>query len=228
MADESLREHPLVYQARCEGSTVLLRLTGDDVSGLGLCHGMGAEPVVNVQDGRGMALPVFGPLWIEGRPANGPWLRTWKVSPPLAPAVPPWPPQPPEPRADWAERHFSGWNILNMRDEWLGQDQLRMFRTWVHLDEAMDVVLECPGDGPLAAWVDQDRVLADSTMVDQFGPARVSGVLSLGRGIHALTMAFHNRGGEAYGCGARLCRRDRTELVKGLALPRECPCPGSP
>lgn len=222
LADANLKEFPLVYQVRHQGPSTYLRLTNDDVLGLGVFHGLDCNPACNSLDGRGMPLPVFGPLAIENMPARSPWFRHWRISPALETA-------PRDPalldHQAWQERYIEGWNVVNLHDEWSRTEELRVFRTWIQVPAPMPCKLEVVADGPVQAWLDRDPVLDDPRPLRDFGESRMSSVLDLGATSYCLTVMMSNRGGQAYGFAARLLRTDIAFLGEGDRVPLECTCP---
>lgn len=64
---------PCIHKTTLHGDTARLHFHGGTTlpAGAQLCHGHGRAPVCTITDGRGCALPVFGPQPIEGRKTSG-------------------------------------------------------------------------------------------------------------------------------------------------------------
>jgi hypothetical protein len=189
------------------------------LAGVSVFHGLDAEPKINTYDGRGMVLPVFGPLAIEGLPPVSAWFRSWIISPPLSydlGNLVPGAADESKPR-----RRFNGWNVINLKDEWSGQNQCRMAWTWVEVTEVMDLELRVGGDGPLRVWFDDQEVITDYRVVTDLSTGRTATRRKVQPGRHSVCVAMNNRGGEAYGFFFRIGRLDAPAGSVPVALPTE-------
>lgn len=219
LADREGRETRLAYQVRFEEDRVLMRLTGDDLTGLYVYHGLDCEPVVNTFDSRGLPLPVFGPLPVKGLPPVSAWFRDWQISPAetslsLADLAFP------APDSRWTRQRFEGWNVINMKEAWARGSERRMFRTAVEFPEDMEVVLEAGGDGALRVRLDGKEIITDLEGCTDLGRVRFSPPLTCRVGRQVIDVAMDNRNGESFGFYLRFRRND---AVPGCRLPSEAP-----
>lgn len=221
LADQDFREQRLVYQVRYRDHQVLIRLTGDDLTGLAVFHGLDTEAQINTYDSRGLPLPVFGPLAIQGLPPLSGWFRSWQVSPALTGAsLDGLDPADHSVGPGWKQRRFEGWNVINLKDEWQDVPQVRLCASWLELPQAMELELQAGGDGALRVWLADREVLTDLNEPADLGCTRTSQPLPLGPGRYRVLVAFGNRGGQSWGFYLRWKRLDCPAGATVL-LPRE-------
>lgn len=196
-----------IYRTVVEGGSARLYLTGTAVPGMRVMYGYGTNPVCNAVDGRGMAVPVFGPLPVPGLPGITDWFMRWKVTPILPGediaglAMP----DPQDPGLE--DRVFTTGNFfVNRHDEWLGHAGHAAFHGHVDAPEAMEVELRTGYDGPFRLWVDGREVHTD---LGGTNPAiqdarRIK--LKLAAGSHPISVLMGLNGGRAWGFFMRMAR----------------------
>jgi sialate O-acetylesterase len=210
----------IIYKTVLTKDRALLHLTSLDRTDLRLMYGHGRNPICNVTDGRGFALPVFGPLVLRGMTPISPFLATWDVS-----SVRPGEdisklPEPtsaafgPLERKAWADRRFT-----NQHEIWQNQSGHAAFFGEITLAEAMALEVRFGYDGPVRLWIGGQEVFRD---LHGTNPAIVDAKrkqVRLKAGTHPVTVLMALNGGRAWGFFLRFARRDGTGPVSQVPVP---------
>jgi len=197
----------LIYKTVLDGNRAILQLVNDDRQDLRVMYGAGKNPMCNVTDARGMAVPVFGPMAISGRLPTSPWCMSWDVSPI----------QPDEAIAKLARpqaakfgalsrMRFDG-NFVNLHPQWAGKSGHVAFFGAIDLAEAMELELRTGYDGPFRLWINNHEFVTD---LKGTNPALVDSRrenLSLKKGRHTITVLMALNDGNAWGFYLRFARR---------------------
>ncbi|MBN8525233.1 MAG: sialate O-acetylesterase [Planctomycetes bacterium] len=215
LVDRQHRDVHAIHRVVLDGDRAILRLTGAALAGLQLMYGRGHDPICNVIDARGMAVPVFGPLPIAGLPALTPWFLRWKRSP-IRPgedilALP----RPSDDDPEAQDRPFASKDFVNCHGEWEGNSGHVGFTGHVDLPEDMEVELRFGYDGPFRLWVDDEEVHTDMAGTNPAIQDRHKTVRRLPAGRHRLAVLMALNGGRAWGFFLRMARLD----VDGGAAP---------
>lgn len=164
VVDQRGRARPAVFRTELAGDRVLLHLTESDIDGHRVGYGLGTDPACTVSDQRGMALPVFGPLAIEGVAAEplpiSDWFLRWRVSPILPGEDIAKLPRPDGDEPGTSERSYTP-DFVNNHDWWPGNSGHVAFTTTVELAEAGEVEVRAGYDGPFRLWVGASEIHRD-------------------------------------------------------------------
>ncbi len=183
-------------------------------------YGRGPNPICNLVDAAGRAVPMFGPLPIgEPRALTG-FALNWEVSGfepgkgdltdlTYQQAI----------AYDRIKRTFTARFLdLHMEAKDLGsEDRLVIFKTHFEVPEAMKL-LACVGyDGPVKVWVDGKEVFHDPKGINPAWEDRGKGRVDGTPGKHEVVIAFGTNFNRAWGIFFRLERTDVTQdqLKKG-------------
>lgn len=153
-----------IYKTVLMRDRVHLYVNGMCPSGMQVSYGHGVNPVCNVSDGRGMAVPVFGPLAITGLPAVSDFFLRWRVTPirpgeDIAGMLPPGIDD-----ATAIDRCFDRSGVtdfVNLHPEWEGHSGHVAFIGHVDTAEAMAVEVRFGYDGPIRLWIGDREVHTD-------------------------------------------------------------------
>lgn len=204
LVDGDQQPREMIYKTVLERDRARLYLTNGGVAGLRVMYGRGVNPVCNVSDGRGMAVPVFGPLPIPGMPVVSAWFLRWNMTPieageDIAGL--------PRPALGGDGRVFADTSYLgfvNCHPEWERHGGHVGFSSFVDIPEDMDVEVRTGYDGPFRLWIDGREVHTD---LGGINPAladarRIPLRLAKGRRSVEVLMALNN--GQAWGFFLRL------------------------
>jgi len=192
-------------------------LTGD----IRLAYGHGRMPVCTITDGRGCALPVFGPQPFIKPDAYCPFVATWRVSPvvasPVAPLATLARPDPDaygaEPRAYNAVEGF-----INEHPRWQKAAGHGYFSSKLTLSEPMKLEFMLGYDGPFRMWIGDEDFYNGLDGVNPCIPDEFSKTVSLPAGVHTLTVAMDLNHGVSWGFFVRMRRCDvsAADIRKGV------------
>lgn len=207
-----------IHRVTLDRDRALLHLTRAPLAGLRLMYGRGNDPVCNVIDERGMAVPVFGPLPIPGLPALTPWFLRWRVTPIRPGEDIRGLPRPDDDDAEAQERVFTK-DFVNCHDEWVGRSGHVAFTSHVELPESMPVEIRVGYDGPFRLWIDDDEACTDMAGTNPAIPDSVRATRSLAAGRHRIAVLMALNNGAAWGFFLRLARPDADGSTAPLPRP---------
>jgi hypothetical protein len=212
---------PAIYKTTLHGDRVRLHLGPGYAAGAVLHHGHGLAPYCNITDGRGEALPVFGPVRLHPREAFLPFITTWKKSEVVESAGPLAKIDRPNLDQGVAKTYVRN-NLVNEHTAWIGRSGHNYFSAFIDLSEPMELQFRIGYDAPIRLWLDdtiffEDLAGSNPAVVEK---SRKTGDVSAGR--HRITVAMDINGGLAWGFYLRFRRVDLTPVqVKsgGYAVP---------
>lgn len=212
-----------VYKTVLAGDRARMYLTGEMPNGSRLMYGWGVNPVCNIGDARGMGVPVFGPLPIDGMVAISPWFVRWRVTPILPGEDIAALAQPDAADPAAVDRRFEAGNhFVNCHPEWEGHSGHAAFHGHVDAPEAMRVLLKIGYDGPIRLWFDNREVLTDMGGTNPAIQDAHQVKLDLAPGRHRITVLMALNGGRAWGFFMRMAR-DLAKGQSGDGLPVPAP-----
>jgi hypothetical protein len=219
LVDAEERPVSAIHRVLLDGDCAILRLTGAPLGGLRLMYGRGHNPICNLIDARGMAVPVFGPMDIPGLPAVTPWFLRWKRSP-IRPgedilAMP----RPSDDDSAAEDRPFPSRDFVNCHAEWSGNTGHVGFTGHVELAEDMEVELRFGYDGPFRLWIGDDEVHTDMAGCNPAIQDKVRLVRHLPAGRHRLAVLMALNNGAAWGFFLRMARLGVTGSVAVVPQP---------
>lgn len=207
MVDGDHRPVPIIYKTVLDGDRVILELVNFDRSDLRLMYGWGKNPVCNITDARGMAVPVFGPIAVGNRHPVSPWALTWQHS-----AIRPGEDiaRMPRPQAKafgpLETKTWTGGNFVNQHPAWEGKSGHVAFFGTMELVEAMALELRTGYDGPFRLWIGKHEVVTDLKGTNPALADRLRKKLTLTKGNHPVTVLMALNGGQAWGFFLRFAR----------------------
>ena len=207
LVDHDQKPVELIYKTVLDGDRVILQLLHDDRQDVRVMYGNGKNPICNITDARGMAVPMFGPLTIQGRLPTSPWCVSWDVSAIQAgEAIAKLPRPQPKKSGPLTRMRFAG-NFVDLHQQWAGNSGHVAFFSTIDLAEAMELELRTGYDGPFRLWVNASEVVTD---LKGTNPAMVDvrrENLSLKSGRHTITVLMALNQGAAWGFFLRFVRR---------------------
>lgn len=209
LVDAGGNAYPGIYRAALRGNTVRLYLNSPLPNDIFVVYGHGTAPRCNIVDGRGMALPVFGPQRL-GRPAAYlPFVTTWRTSGVVAATTPLGKITAPE-VGDGAVKHYENPSagFINEHAAWNGSSGHAYFASRIDLPEPMQLDVLAGYDGPFRLWIDRKPCLDALDGTNPCVPDEGRKAVFLPAGIHELTVAMDLNGGLAWGFFLRFRRRD--------------------
>ncbi len=215
------RPQGAIYKTVLTGSRATIYLSGNYLPGSRVMYGCGFNPVCNLADARGMGVPAFGPLPVNGQPGISRWFGCWKVTPirPGEDLAGMACPDPADPSA--VERRFNEGNgFVNLHPEWEGRSGHVAFHGHVEASEAMPAEIRFGYDGPIRLWVDGREVHTDLRGTNPAIPDAKRIPFALAPGRHYLSVLMALNGGRAWGFFLRMGRKlAKGQDGDGVALP---------
>ena len=203
---------PIIYRTALVGKTARLHLTRLLPDGVRLSYGCGLAPICNIADGRGMALPVFGPIQLRGiKRGVLPFVKTWNVSdviadmPPLAEV-----PAPDFDKLPMQKRTYGDDGLVNEHDRWFNQNGLGFFQARLELAEPMTLRFLMGYDGPFRLWLDGKPFFTDLEGINPCLPDKAEKTIALKRGVHDIRIGMDLARGRTWGFFLRFARKDLT------------------
>ncbi|MFA7343853.1 MAG: sialate O-acetylesterase [Terrimicrobiaceae bacterium] len=202
-----------IYKTTLHGNTARLHLISVFQNAL-LCHGIGSSPICNITDGRDHALPVFGPQPLGQPKVWLPFVKQWKVTPPVPSPLPLDRIDIPDVDAlgaevkTYGENEFNLDGFINEHPRWSGADGHGYFAALVKLPEPMRLEFLMGYDGPFRLWLDRKPFFTNMEGRNPCFPDESSKVATLAAGTHAIHVAMDIKHGAAWGFFLRFVRKD--------------------
>ena len=209
LVDAQQKPFDLIFKTEVIGNRALLHLRMTPPEPCWLMYGQGVNPVCNVHDARGMALPVCGPWPLLSTLPLSEWCQRWRVSPLRADEnLMTFTPR----SADDAlatDRSFDG-KFINLHTEWQGKTGHMAFTGFIDVDEDMRVEVRLGYDGPVRLWLGRKELHRDLRGSNPALHDTQRLVHQLPAGRHRLVIAMALNGGRAWGFFLRFARLDGT------------------
>jgi hypothetical protein len=202
-----------IYKTVLDGDTIYLEsVIAANLGDYRLMHGHGCAPYVHITDARDMALPVFGPVRLEAKPAMSPFIHKWLVSgiQPVNGSVAKLAPPRPLPRLK-LEPYTTTESFVSQHQAWDGKSGLAFLFSEVTLPEPMNLNLRMGYDGPIKVWINDRPVFCDPNGSNPAVPDQGIVPVRLRAGKHRVSVAMDLNGGLAWGFFMRF---NRTDLSK--------------
>jgi hypothetical protein len=171
-------------------------------------YGHGTNPAALLRDDRDWAIPVTGPLPIEGEPLRGPGLVVWagghrvhqtQLDQLDAEKVAALACQ--EPIRNGGENYWP--EFLNLHSHWIGHCGVACFMTEYEVVSAQKLLLGFGYDGPVRLWLDSREIHSDRNGINPCVPDHHTVSVRLTPGRHRLALAIDVNGGGAWGFALR-------------------------
>ena len=220
----------IVHRTVLKGNTAHLLLNGPPPEGSRLTYGCGTAPICNVVDGRGHAVPMFGPLFQQPiKRSLLPFLTEWMVANvvkdggALADA-----PAPDFAKLTAQPRSYPSSGFVDEHERWVKNDGLAFFRGRIELGEPMTLRFLMGYDGPFRLWLDGEPFFTDLEGVNPCLADKAEKVAALKTGVHEICIGMDLARGKSWGFFLRFARKDITpsqrasnEYAKPIYLPAE-------
>ncbi len=213
LVDNEGRVIPSIYKITLRGSIARLhfdnRLQPDARS---IVYGPGLVPICNIMDGRGHALPAFGPIPLSKPSAWLPFVVIWRKTDVIAnPVAPLGQLACPDLNAHESTIATYGTDgFINEHPQWIGRDGHAYFSAKLDLPETMKLEVMMGYDGPFRLWIDDKAAFANLNGINPCFPDESAKITRLSPGIHTVTVAMETKRGMSWGFFLRFRRRDVT------------------
>lgn len=198
---------PVAYKTRLDGNAVILEtlVEASAMEAYRLSYGYGLDPVCNIVDSRGMAVPVFGPLPMNGKGGTS-FITTWRVSRPqrvrggVRRAA--WPASG-LPRNAWTEPHNNQGYLVMPQDVTSAQPGIFYMRSTISASESINTILAVGADGPFRVWLNGQPLAVEADATNPCTADQYQYPVSLKKGDNEVVIAFDGREGRGWGIAAR-------------------------
>jgi sialate O-acetylesterase len=200
-------------KTRLEGNKVILETIAPPTMIFEVGYGLGFNPICNVVDSRGMAIPQFGPLPACGQKGSA-FLVNWKVSGPFVEQDLNRVTYPSVDRLDWHAPHSVQPILIMPQDVSQAKPGLFYLRTFVQVATALKLKLMMGADGPYRIWINgnegaRNLKASNPSVADQY-PHPVE----FQAGRNEILIAFDGRKGMGWGISLRFFdAKPRIELA---------------
>lgn len=223
-----------VLRTDLDGPRAILHttLSAASLTGKSVSYGRGLDPACNITDASDRSLPVMGPIEIAAPRGLGPFIKQFRVSPPL-----------PCPDGAASVAYPSDVSSLGLKARVFPYDfcdvhpeiarhgleeRTVYFALTLKCSEPMKLAALIGYDGPFTAWLDGKRIFRDLEGVNPAYPDKAIVRFSAATGQHELLMALNTNHGKAYGLHVRLERLDVTrrqlrQNPSAVAMPQIVP-----
>lgn len=202
-----------IYKTELRGNTAKLHLSKKPAHGVNLFYGHGFSPYCNITDGRGFAVPAFGPVPIgDTRPkALLPFITQWSVTD-IVPTSKKLDQIPvPEMEALGAKvKSYPPQGFINEHDAWGSKTGQAFFHSRFHLSEPMKLEFLMGYDGPFRLWLNAKPFFKNMAGTNPCWADESSKTVTLEAGTHDIHVGMDLNDGRAWGFFLRLARRDVT------------------
>lgn len=216
------------YRTTVAGDTALIHCDSNAIAKTaGILYGPGANPHCNIADGRGAAIPAFGPLYLtKGLKALTSFLPVAEASE-IQPAVPggiatlAFPARGSLPFHRLENTPSNG--FMSEHPRWDGKPGWAAFHFDIACSEAMPLHLLFGYDGPFRMALDGHEVFKDLHGTNPAIADSKTLKLTLAAGAHPVCILMDLNGGKAWGFWFRACRTDipaRRVPLRNFAMPR--------
>jgi sialate O-acetylesterase len=204
----------MVYKIQLNGDTVTLETNQSLTLAFGFAYGYGLDPACNITDGRGMGVPVFGPIPAGGQTGSA-FLVHWKMTGPLtdravASA------SLPEDGLAWRAPFSAATTLVMPQDVAAAQAGMFYLRTAVEVAAAGMYKLSMGADSPYRIWVNGKETAKNLTATNPCQPDEYPHPVEFNAGRNEIVVAFDGRLGQGWGLNLRFF-----STVKGESLALE-------
>ena len=200
----------IVHRTVLKGNVARLHLNLVLPEGSRLTYGCGTSAVCNVTDGRGHAVPMFGPISLrQGKRNLLPFVTEWAVSdvvtdgPSLEKITVPEIKKVPAKKKSYPTDGF-----INEHDLWVGRNGLGFFHAKIEAPETMTLRFLMGYDGPFRLWLDEKPFFSDLDGVNPCLADKAEKSVVLKRGIHDIRVGLDLAHGRTWGFFLRFARKD--------------------
>jgi len=199
LLDSSSKPLSMIYRVRLEGNKVILETTLTPALAFKIGYGLGTGPHCNITDARGMALPVFGPVFIAGHQGIGSaFLVEWRISGPY-PGLTVESAAYPDPQREWRAPYSVATHLIMAQDVRNPKPGLFYYRTTLQVEREMQTQLSLGADSPYRIWINGQDVACDLKATNPCYPDKSAHSVRLSAGRNEIVVAFDGRNGGGWG-----------------------------
>jgi len=204
--DHKGQPFPAFFKTRLCGDKVYLETVSAADTVYGVSYGFGIDPVCNITDGRGMGIPVFGPLKLNGLQGSS-FFVNWRIAGPFPLSGDLRTEGMPDLRTAGREWRtpFSVTPALAMpQDVQNAKPGWFYFQTAFEADAARALILSMGSDSPYKVWLNGGEVACDPKATNPCNPDEYRHRVSVKAGRNEMVVLFDGRKGMGWGICARL------------------------
>jgi hypothetical protein len=207
----------IIHRIVLKGNTARLHLNSPLPQGARLTYGCGTTPICNITDGRGHAVPMFGPIFQQPiRRSLLPFMTEWKVAEvvqggsALADVS-----APDFSKLSAQARSYLSEGFVNEHERWFNKNGLGFFHGRIELSEPMTLRVLMGYDGPFRVWIDGEPFFADLDGANPCLPDKAEKPIALKKGAHDIHIGLDLMHGRTWGFYLRFARKDITPSQRG-------------
>lgn len=220
LVDREGRAVPIIHRTSLQGRIARLHCCRPLTPDLRLYYGFGLAPDCSVIDGRGFALPVFGPVPLFTPAAYLPFVTTWSYSGVVAPAgmLANFASVPRDLGAKAAKVYAARpEGFINEHADWQGRSGRAYFAMRLVAPESMTLRFLMGYDGPFCLWLGERLVFSDPRGTNPCFPDQARTRVRLAKGAQRIIVGMDINAGRAWGFMLRFIREGlaRTRFESG-------------
>lgn len=198
---------PLIYKTRLAGSSVILEAIVQlgALEAYSFSYGQGLDPMCNITDSRGMAVPVFGPLELSGKGGTA-FIKRWQVSEPQqvrgGVRRAPWPVGDVS-HNGWQAPHSDQGHLIMPQDLQKARPGIFYLRSNIEAVDAISAILAVGSDSPFRLWLNGRQVAVEPAATNPCAADQYQYPVKLRGGNNEVVIAFDSRNGQGWGISAR-------------------------
>jgi hypothetical protein len=220
LLDGAGKSMPICYKTRLEGNRVILETSLSSTVVFEVAYGYGYNPICNITDARGMAIPQFGPISSCGQKGSD-FLVKWKVSGPVEGpnlktaaylAVD---------RLAWRAPHSVQPVLVMPQDVYQAKPGIFYLRTFVQVSAARQLKLSMGADSPYRIWINGRPVGENLKATNPSNPDEYPHRVEFQAGRNEILVAFDGRTGQGWGISMRFLGIKPKEQLDSNAVVEE-------
>jgi hypothetical protein len=210
----------LIYNISLHGDTAKLHIGMKPRGGVQLWYGQGYSPRCNITDGRGFALPVFGPVDIDrtAPKALTPFVYHWRVTGIIPTGKKLDQVDLPDMNALGATtKTYAPDGFINENPSWVGKRGQAFFHSRLNLSEPMKLEFLMGYDGPFRLWLDGKNFFTNMAGANPCFADESAKTVALSAGDHDIHIGMDLAEGSSWGFFLRFARKDvtRAQILSG-------------
>ena len=200
--DQAGKPQPICYKVRLEGNTAILETALPPRLISAIAYGHGYNPICNVGDARGMAVPQFGPLPVRGQKGSA-FLVNWKISGPFEGQEVRSAQYPALDTLEWRAPYSVEPILVMPQDVKAPKPGLFFLRTAIRVAAARLLKLSMGADSPYRIWINGRETAENLTATNPSVPDEFPKQVDLQAGRSEIVVAFDGRNGMGWGISMR-------------------------
>lgn len=199
--DSSGKPMGMIHKISVHDDTVTLEVSQALSLVFGYAYGYGLDPVCNIVDGRGMGLPMFGPIPSMGQTGSA-FMVNWQVAGPLtdrevATAALP------EDGLAWTAPHSVATTLVMPQDVNAPRPGMFYLRTAVAVKEAGCFKISMGADSPYRIWINGREAAVNLKATNPCNADEYGHEVEFQAGRNEIVLSFDGRMGKGWGINMR-------------------------